>query len=159
MNARVSSPLQPKTFAFSLATFDKDTVLDECLDYSVTYPPGSDAGPKADWKETLMKRMTEENHRTGTILPKPCAEQFSDRTPLATCGVPAHAVGDAGADVALTDRYYDTGTLGRSDRYMKGCLDMGGDWSALPRDSDEYRAAAHAAARRNAEKNLERLSP
>jgi hypothetical protein len=52
----------------------------------------------------------------------------------------------------LAIRYYNLDTLASSDTYMKRCIDMkGGDWQAVGKDSDEYREAVRARARREVE--------
>ena len=140
----------------SVATFTKGTRLDECDDFTITLPPETDGG-----QEILSKTLDAMSKDLATLvvrggggkksskIGKPCAEQFRTTPVLATCV--AQLKGDAGGELDVAVRYYNLDTITSSDTYMKNCLDMHGDWQAADKDSDEYREAVHARARREAE--------
>jgi hypothetical protein len=126
------------------ATFEKER-LDECVDVEIRVTPPSDAG--VDWAPTKDPAA---NFFGGakakiTTLKKACADQFADRTVLATCTVAKTNVSDAGtgqtARIRLVSTYYDFGLAVESDGYMQQCLSMGADWKAVPRDSDAFKRA------------------
>jgi hypothetical protein len=145
----IASAARPQLVA-SVATFRKD-ILDECDDFAITPSPHWDGGVAPDWKQQLVKAMFTDKTQDPTILRKTCAEQFTDRPALATCAVPSTPMGDAGASLTLVGRYYSVATVGRADTYMKQCIQAGGDWKAVPHDSDEYRNALRSDARQNAQ--------
>jgi hypothetical protein len=65
--------------------------------------------------------------------------------------------GDSGVslgtyEIEITSRYYDLDQISRNDSYMKDCFDVKGDWQAADHDSNEYREAVRARARREVEK-------
>lgn len=133
--AKVALPEPPKPmpgapvrspYAVSMATFDKDQLLDECVDVEIS--PKS--GQEAQALDHVQKLGTDSKSSSGGAvvrLAKSCNEQFPDRVALATCVV--DGPGSFGR-VAMSDRYYNTRTVGDSDRYMKDCLEMHGDWHA-----------------------------
>ncbi|MGH7295223.1 MAG: hypothetical protein ACRELB_09830, partial [Polyangiaceae bacterium] len=90
---------------------------------------------------------------------KACAAQFPTGAALAMCT--SHqsfplTKGDAGntrtLEIDTQERYYDLDNLTNGNGFMKSCLDMKGDWQGVDKDSDAYREAARARARREMEK-------
>ena len=137
----------PRELVFELhgASFVKDR-LSECIDSRMHVRVPDDAGvnwaPKKDPTEAAFKELKM------TRLNKSCGDQFSDRTALAVCVIsnahdPDADGGSANTNVRveMTDAYFDYQAVVEDDAYMKQCLDMGGDWKALSRDSDEFRRA------------------
>lgn len=124
--------------AQSFAIFDND-VLDECVDFAVraTPPPGA----PGRWR--AREPDTSEFAKLGSRIPKPCGEQFADRTPLGTCTVRNVLRDDAGAqaDFLIVNRFYGFDRVGASDAAMKECLEMHAEWNSLPRDSHEFHRA------------------
>jgi len=92
-------------------------------------------------------------------IAKLCSEQFRTTPVLATCAAHQQVKEDSGsgADLDIVSRYYNLDTLTSSDTYMKNCIDMQGDWQAAEKDSDEYREALRARARREVEKATRQL--
>jgi hypothetical protein len=148
----------------TVATFTKDTLLDECVDISLTMPPGSaaDKGQEViDKMVTTMVTDKKDKARSKSRLNKPCAAQFRNNPVLATCavrtpipippkvdgGTPAGAV-----DLQITSGYYSLDMIEKSDTYMKNCIDMKGDWQTVDHDSEAWRDAHMARARREVEK-------
>jgi hypothetical protein len=155
------SPPSGLSGTVSVANFTKDTRLDECDDFTITVPPEVDGGEEVLSKNleavsqsfVKMKKKSTGLSRIG----KPCTEQFRTARALAACT--AHWEGDSGSSltVDMTSRYYNLDTITGSDTYMKGCIDMQGDWQAAEKDSDEYREALRARARREVEKATRQL--
>ncbi len=154
-------PEPPSGFSgtMSVATFEKGDVLDRCSDFTVT--PPKDAPPGWTWSPTEPGVG-----ETSVPLQKPCKQQFQNRPVLATCVLPAAQYPDRDADVprgahvrpvdrgitlAVVRHYFNLSTLASNDRYMRVCMDGGGDWQAVDKDSDGYREAVRARARREVE--------
>lgn len=150
-------PPAPTTVTVSVATFTpKDTLLDECTDMTFPLPRGTDAGA-ADVADRFAKLLLMPGGKKNTLsrIYRPCTEQFQDSAPLATCV--SHqswplTKPDAGNPLTLEidtqERYYDLDSLTNSNEYMKDCLDMKGDWHAVDKNSEAYRDAVRARARR-----------
>lgn len=125
--------------------------LGECVDFSIDVTLAPDAGePKKDPIEALMKNM-----KGLTKIGKPCAEAFPDRTVFATCTLTKRE-DDGGTSVSMVivSHRFDFAAVADTDRYMKECLDMRGEWNAIRRDSPDW----HAAKAEQARKRLERLT-
>jgi hypothetical protein len=132
-------------------------VLHECADVSVLVTPPGDAG--ADWKPKAdpLEKFAKDTKRTS--IPKPCAEQFTDRTALASCSVSSTATAKTGEAYAVTVRttFYDVADVGNSDAKMAECLESKGEWKALPKDSPEFRKARLEHSRKRLEKAVDGL--
>jgi hypothetical protein len=136
---------QPRTFVktLSVARFARDT-LDLCTD--VTLEARLPASASADWEPPSLTQFTEAATKDGVLLRRTCPEQFSDRTALASCVATIER--DQGrTKVHFAETYYNYSTVGTNDRYMRGCLNLSGDWQALSRQSLEYRKASIDACR------------
>jgi hypothetical protein len=133
-------------------------LLRECADMSVKVSPPPDAG--ADWqpKANPLDKFAKDVKRTA--IPKPCAEQFADRLALATCTVRSSAPAKTGEafTVEVATRFYDFGDVGTSDAKMAECLETKGDWSAIPKDSHEWRKARLEHSRKRLEKAADDLA-
>jgi hypothetical protein len=96
-------------------------------------------------------------------LQNPCKQQFPDRPALATyvlsavhfpsrdADVPrgAHVRPlDFGVTLAVVKQYFNLSTLADDDHDMRDCLNGGGAWRPVDKDSDEYQQAVRARARR-----------
>ncbi len=108
-----------RTYRASFSHFIKDDLF-ECVDLERVVTDGG-ADPFEGFEVKEAKR-----------IPKTCGETFAGRSVLATCkdkesGTVAH--------------FFDFETVGLSDGLMKDCLEDGGEWSALPRDSREFKRA------------------
>ncbi len=142
----VAAQQVPHTQTQSVAKFVKDT-LNECVDFTIQLAPPVDAG--ADWKPPSSEKLAEQvsnlfkNDKSVLRISKPCAEQFSDRTALASCSATQNVTSQRGdaVTVQILSRYYDFSNLDEDDLYMKQCLELHGDWQAVSRESNEYRRA------------------
>jgi hypothetical protein len=96
------------------------------------------SGDPAKVRAMSQKFATAAVEEEGQVrLRKPCAEQFADRTALATCTVTPKE--KDGVRISVVSRYYNVATVSDSDGYMKDCLSMGGDWRANPDKSEAAR--------------------
>lgn len=134
----------------SVARIAKDA-LNECVDMSTDLAADADAGK--DPAAELVKDMAKKD-KTLTLIPKACGEQFADRTALATCTM--KQVGKNGT-ITVASHRYSFADVGLSDAAMKECLDMKGDWNAVPRDSAEFRKAKIEHARRGLQRTVDKL--
>jgi hypothetical protein len=123
---------KPYVYTTTLAHFDKDQLF-ECVDFAVTMPAYVDAG--ADPLGSLHKSMATGVKR----IEQPCEVAFQDRTVLASCA--RSETGDAGKSVEVTAHFYRFEDVGLSDQQMSDCLDAKARWSAIARDSQEWRRA------------------
>jgi hypothetical protein len=140
----------------SVATFTGDNLLEECDDFVVTLPPGVDTGPLA--LDRLVDSIKRGKNGGASRLDKPCAEKFPKDPVLATCNASTEIKGDQGVvKRAFMGRYYSLEMLQNSDVYMKDCLDMNGEWQVVSHESQEWRVAHVAWARREVER-LKRAS-
>lgn len=140
-------PPAPKPYAgtVSFAHFAKDQIF-ECIDASVQIQPPGDAG--ADWapqEDPLAKLATTPFLKKTTKLSKACSEQFNDRAALASCTLVDRGEKRDGGNprvvVTFISNFYNFEDVGLTDEHMKDCLQGGGDWKALPRDSVEWKKA------------------
>jgi hypothetical protein len=124
--------------------------LYECIDVTAT-PDGMDDS----FADRVASSIADEMAKTKgvTTLTKPCREQFSDRTALASCTIDGTDVvkakikkegktTDSGGIASLTvrTRFYDYQDL-QTDHELKDCLKEGGEWKAVSKDSDEWKRA------------------
>jgi uncharacterized protein DUF4339 len=148
--------IEPLSATVSIANFTKDNVLDECDDFTITLPPGVDAGTALEDGFANFVKGKKGMSRLG----KRCGDQFRTNPALASCTMHSEQVTKADSGIGaglrividLVGRYYNLDTITKSDTYMKNCLDLNGDWQAADKDSDEYREAVRARARREVEK-------
>ena len=115
----------------------------------VSTKPGQDH-PAADFVKGAKRK-----EKNLMLVPKGCAVQFADRTPLAVCGFEKE---QKGLRVAYTSNRYLFEDVGLSDTAMKECIEMGADWKAVPRDSKEWRAAKLEHSRRKLQKLGDKLA-
>jgi len=122
-----------------VATFIDD-VLDECTDVEIasTVPP-----ELPEWEPPEPPLPASSDNRTR--IARPCGEQFSGRTVLATCSA---TLSDAEPDedgvtsrATLNSRYYRFATALENDHFMRTCMTAGGNWWAVADDSTEYTRA------------------
>lgn len=141
------APPEPpaRSVLLSFAAFRKDS-LAECNEFYVDGPPkpGSNLGAAGDaiWKTVVQPQI--QKNATVTRLTKTCGEQFEDRKPYGACyGMkPAWANGDGGASLIRVDLYhFSFEAVFKSDWAMRECLQIGGDWKALSRESERFKRA------------------
>lgn len=86
---------------------------------------------------------------------RPCAESFPDRTSLGTCTARIENSPETGghAVMSIVEYWYTADAVLDDDRLMRECLEMGGSWEAIDRDS----AAAQQARLQQARRELEAL--
>lgn len=127
VDRHVAPPLRKASFVH----FD-DGQLFECLDIEETPGDGGAIEKIADSPEVKS-------------IDKPCGVAFRDRTALGRCTVRENGG-------SITSSFYDFETVGESDEQMSSCLEMGGGWWSLPRDTPEWHLAALGHASRNLRK-------
>jgi hypothetical protein len=160
-------PPAPPPFRESvhIATFF-DGRLDECVDFELVADPPPAADVQAGLREAIAEMAeppdgakNRNRRQTTTRIRRPCALQFADRTALATCPVvlPMPNAPAPGIQLSARAAYFDVGTLLDGDGYMRACLERGGDWQALSRDSREWHAAEAAHRLAEAQRAVERL--
>ena len=148
--------------AISVASFEKGSVLDQCVDYKVSSARAPDAGadPEGQLAASVLATLKTKTNEL-TRLGKPCEQQFPSRAALARCVLHSTqpiphdpdagpSLADAGTfdlDVGLS--YYNLKTLETDDTYMKQCLSLKGDWQALDPHSAAYQDAVSARLRRS----------
>lgn len=135
----------------SVISYDKG-VLDECAEF-VFFGDAEAVAKKVKTIEVETKKKYPEN----TIIRKPCREALADRDELATCTATQKGTDDAGVALRLELRsgYYNLKVLEASDTYMKNCLELGGDWKALPSDSPIVKRARAKDVLKKANKAIE----
>ena len=130
--AAAAAPItQPFVKAYSFAHFRKDT-LEYCSDVTLTIAPPE--GLVSGWNPEKMYNLRESLADFGTELNRSCSDQFADRPVLATCAATIKNTLEHSA-LTIFERYYDSAALGTSDRHMKECLHLGGEWKATTRPS------------------------
>lgn len=92
--------------------------------------------------EEVLKKLAKGDDST-TKLRQKCDVAFKDRLVLAKCTASSSkTIGDGGVlDVAIVSHYYRFATVIDSDLFMKQCLQIGGTWDALSRESDDFKRA------------------
>lgn len=141
-------------------------VLDECLDVTWT----TDAAPaRADaakqWADDMVAKMhsSDENKKVVRVA-KPCEEQFKDRTELASCrGVmpapPKDVPAGVSVKISFVSRTYRFDAVAEGDQRMQECMEWGGDWQALDRNSAEFREARAHRNAANLQRTVDNLQP
>lgn len=143
--------------------FEKGRLF-ECVDVDLTVHAPADAG--ADWKppKDPLAEMAKKFKGTSRI-DQPCSAQFADRTVLASCTYaldekPVDGGPAAGAFASGTFRtsFYDFADVGLDDNQMADCMKAKGKWTAVARDSVEWRKARLEHNRKNLQKQVDKLS-
>lgn len=116
---------QPAKLARASIANTADNRLSECIDLSAE-------------SEDLLNVALSRVEQGVTKLTKPCAAQFADRKPLATC---ASSIRLDGGLVQVRVAYFDYESVGENDENMSDCLKNGGDWQAVSRESREWHSA------------------
>lgn len=128
------APPKPTSATRAFASFVKDT-LDECVEVTLVAPPGTDQA-RVDKAADGVFKPTKAGGGSGELvsIPAPCAEQFADRTALASCSMSKTEAADGGVVTMLIGAsYFNLKTL-NDDTYMKDCLKGGGKWTAAKKD-------------------------
>jgi hypothetical protein len=75
---------------------------------------------------------------TLTDIPKVCSQQFPDRPPMARCtaDMTVHQW-----SITMSEAFFSFERIFLSDATMKKCLDLKGEWHAIPRDSEAFQEA------------------
>lgn len=126
-------PDPPKEVIVSttVATFRQEK-LDECVDLVAALPPDATDEETEGLRERFLEKMKASASGVKLVpTRKLCAEQFTDRTPVATCIVPEQKMPfrETGeARLILASTYYRAETARKDDTFMRQCLEMGGDW-------------------------------
>jgi hypothetical protein len=169
------------TVSFATFT-PKDTLLNECIDFMISPPQGTEVdsvfldafadginkgkvrnAPASTARSLAIADFIDGANKgrplDGTRIYKTCADQFRGKPVLATCAVnfTTSVTGDYDADLgtfelALTRSFYSLDSLTNNDANMRQCIAAKGDWQAVDKDSDEYREAVRARARREVER-------
>ncbi len=154
--AAVDAAAPRTTVTATVASFDKGSLLDQCVEYHVSGVLSADAGADPDSKlaDQLLASMKVKGKELLRVY-KPCDQQFHGNDVLASCTVHStlpvpHAEGADGGtfDLDIVDRYYELATLEANDVEMKHCLSVKGDWQGLDRTSDAYKNAVQARGRK-----------
>ncbi len=141
------------------ASFTDAGDLDECVDLTITT---SDARASIDKANAMLDKLFG-TMKNLTAMQRRCAEEFSDKTILATCSTNmlggeklAKAFGE-GVTLTSVERYYSFERMA-DDGYHKNCIDVKGTWAALDKNSAEYKDAErkwqHVRLRRDAERAI-----
>jgi hypothetical protein len=144
-------PEKPKSAMLTLVHFEKEDLV-ECAEFVLT---PKDPANLAKAIEGLQKQGVEAKKSAGTlVVSKPCAEQLTDRVPLAQCAFPA---GEKTAKEgwaftqAITGYHYSIKRLS-TDALMKECMERGGEWTVAAKDDPDAareRLRQHAKALQN----------
>jgi hypothetical protein len=141
----------------SVVRSSKDGFLEECDDFTTIrhqVAPG-EANAETGFVDGLVGGFLKRNPGTSR-LDKPCGDLFRAVPAVATCTTHISSYltkGDSSAqlgtyDIQMTSRYYDPNAVTSDDSYEKGCVEMKGDWQAVDKNSNEYKAAVRARAAR-----------
>jgi hypothetical protein len=130
---------QPYRKTFSVAR-TYNARLDTCFDFSVEIlpPEGADSG----WMPQPPSDLPQKLQKLGASIERPCAEQFANRSALATC-ITTNRRGDQA--LRLVEQHYDYATVGVDETRMDECLRLGGDWQALAKTSQAFLHAKRSA--------------
>lgn len=120
----------------SLVKFDGDR-LRQCVDVVATFPRRDGGVDRAKAQKKLIEAFGM-NTKELLQVTGPCADQFQDRTVYGSC---AARGGDKPIEISFTENWYRFSDVFSDDAVMKQCLQMGGKWKAVSRDSPEYRRA------------------
>ena len=138
----------PKTdkvnIQLSFAAFDGND-MQSCIDVNTAFDRRDGMALDRAVEERAIESMIFGDKKKGkpskvTRLKQPCINQFGDRTAFATC---RFRIGDdAGhAEMRVVSSIYSFRAAFGDDRAMRGCLEVGGDWAAIPRNSPEFQQA------------------
>ena len=138
------------------AAFKNDN-LSECDEVFVKSPKplSADAGAAvtamadAFW-ESLAKKKGD---TTITRLSRSCEEQFRDRKPFGVCF--DTTINKDAAQIRGNIRHFSFGAGFKSDWAMRECLESGGRWESMSRDSPEFLQAKLSHDMDNAQKNYD----
>jgi hypothetical protein len=145
-----AAPSPPQTA--SIASLDADGLLNECDEFTITYSQGTaNKDVQASLVESVVGGFLKKNIRASRLT-RPCSDEFRANTVLASCVTRVSSEltkSDSDAELAIyelqmTSRYYNLEMLAGSDAYMKACTERKGDWQALDKNSDEYKAAVQS---------------
>ncbi|HVV49876.1 MAG TPA: hypothetical protein VHO06_09470 [Polyangia bacterium] len=135
------APAAAKTpvLLLALAAFKNDELV-ECDDLEGTgqIKPGADIKAASDQLWGAFKKPKDSTVVT-TRLQRKCSEQFQDRKPFAVCSNPLMVKDVPGLHVRIS--HYSFANVFRTDGLMRECMQLGGEWSAMSRTSDEFREA------------------
>jgi hypothetical protein len=150
--ASVTAPDTGASRAASVASVSHGRLF-ECDDFTMTRLQGS--SDQADAETDLVGGFVAgflDRNKAAARIEKPCKDAFPTSPVLATCI--AHissqltkadsAVALGTYEIQMASRYYDPDTLTSDDAYMKGCAEMKGEWRAVDKNSEEYKAAVRA---------------
>jgi hypothetical protein len=129
-----------RTLLLAFAAFKSDDLV-ECDDIELAgaaLKKGADLKGAADQLWTSFSRP-KDAALTMARLTRSCEDQFADRRPFGTCTdwapwKPAPAL-------RARTLHFSFPEVFRSDWAMRECLENGGQWSSLPRISQEFREA------------------
>lgn len=150
--ASVAAPDVSAPRAASVASVSHGRLF-ECDDFTMTrlQGPSDQADAETDLVGGFVSGFLQRN-KAASRIDKPCKDAFPTSPVLATCI--AHissqlTKADSGValgtyEIQMASRYYDPDTLTSDDSYMKGCAEMKGDWQAVDKNSEVYKAAVRA---------------
>jgi hypothetical protein len=117
----------------------RDDRLAECDELFVRPPKplGVDAGAKvAEIADAIWNARKELKGVTMTRLNRACDEQFADRKPFGACfDMPMFK---DRPELRGNVRHYSFDAVFKSDGMMRECMQEGGNWKAMSKDSPEY---------------------
>jgi hypothetical protein len=116
-------PVALGEYEISIAGF-RSKHLDECTDFAFVPNAGQESIALEAMKTLAI--MAPDEDRAIIQLTKRCAEQFANRTVLATCVLDKS--GTHGSS-KVTSRYYELQNVRGHSVYMQNCLTMKGDWN------------------------------
>lgn len=134
-----------------VAKFGDERLL-TCTDVTFAALPGEEPDGGMPDAAALREGFAPAGNADGLRpIPRPCREQFGDRVEWASCSI--NRAGASGGSLTMVDRYYDFGRAFDNDSFMQECLEMNGEWTAVPRTSPEWQRAQRE---RQVEELLER---
>ncbi|MEM9194834.1 MAG: hypothetical protein AAGF12_36990 [Myxococcota bacterium] len=102
-------------------------------------PPSGAQRRVEDAVDQFVSQLTDGDH---VAVEQPCDDAFADRLVLGSC---TSEDADSSEDLpgvvtrsAFTARYYGFGPVFGSDRLMQDCLNRGGRWHSIDRESPEF---------------------
>jgi hypothetical protein len=147
--ASVTAPDAGAPQAASVASVSHGRLF-ECDDFTMTrlQGPSDQSAAETDLVGGFVSGFLERN-KAASRISKPCKDAFPTSPVLATCIAHISSqltkadsrVALGTYEVLMASRYYDPDALTSDDSYMKGCAEMKGDWQAVDKNSEEYKAA------------------
>ena len=132
-------PPAPIVVSVHIAKFGDDRLL-TCMDITLSALPGEEPDGGMPDATALREELAPSGNTAGMrAIPRPCREQFGDRVEWASCSV--SGARRSGGSASFVDRYYDFGRAFDDDTFMQECLEMNGEWTAVPRTSPEWQHA------------------